>query len=202
MIVPSIEALYGRFDGAPRISILGAAPDLLEEIRKFPVAGVSLVLNSAFLAWPKYSVHLIANREFVSLYSSKFSKKGSCIKPNSFPAFGYAEEFLYYPSFEAAKNGNAGVRNCSLAAGHSALIPALHFSLRCRPGEIFLYGFDLSGGKHWDDGKNENKSREKFPAGARVCRQARRLFAAFPDTKICVTNPKSLLAGIHGVRTR
>jgi len=181
-----VEYLYSRFNGES-ISILGAARGLNEELKEYPPNGVAIALNSAFLAHPSYTIHWVANQEFINQFRNKFTGKGICIKPNSFPPLGYSEEFFYFPS-----RATEGVidKNNSFLVAHSCLVPALHFALRCKPSKISLYGIDLTTANHWFD---KTQRANQFPAWRKVCHEVKNLLTVFNYTNIFCLNSRSAL---------
>lgn len=188
-----IEYLYERFEGKS-FSILGAAPNLKRELAENPPqeGGVTLVLNSAFLAYPSYTVHLVANREFLEKYQGSFKKTGIALKPNSFQSLGYAEEFFFFPSKTVGESEELmRARNNSLVAGHSCLVPALHFALRCSPPVVKLYGIDLTTNLHWDV-RNQVKVSE-FPSWRRICQEVKTVKEVFNYRNIICLNQRSAL---------
>lgn len=191
-----ISAAYRIYESAKTACILGAAPGLMSELEQRPPKRGDLVfaLNSAFLAYPDCHIHLVANREFLALYGAKLTRKRACLRPNSFEAQGYEDEYYYYPSkkFEIEYD-RIPERDESLLASQSVLVPALHFVLRCNPRHVILYGVDLRHGRHWDDGINENASAPRFRGRKIVTKHLQLLRAMFPQTKIFCMNRQSVL---------
>ncbi len=191
-----LHDLYGRFEDCESAYILGAAPNIIDELWRWPPRrenGFVFALNSSFRLYPNYDIHLLANKEFLGFYGDELTKKGIAISPKNYDATGYDEEFWYNPSRQQEDLALLQKQTNSLLAGKSALIPAMHFCLRCKPKKLYLYGIDLSGGRHWDDGEHENVSFNKFPGGRHILHHVNFLCTLFPDTKIYCHNERSLL---------
>lgn len=198
-----LSELYKEFSGRDTAYILGAAPCLKNELKESPPCRENsfvFALNSAFMAYPSYDIHLLANMEFIGLYKDDFTGHGIAIRPNSYPETFYEREYWYYPS-KTVQHSRETFRalNDSLYAGHSVLIPTLHFVLRCAPKRVILYGVDLTNHKHWDDGKHETATQHRrFPGSNNVLMQMKTIVGIYPETQIFCMNPKSLLVE-HGL---
>lgn len=190
MSVP-IKELYNRFFNVREICILGAAPCLKDDIAWRKPTGVTIALNSAFMAYPGYDIHLIANRQFLDLYADDLTRKGIAIKVNSFDSTGYEEEFFYYPS-KTKDTDRIMDRNNSLLASYSVLIPALHFALRCNPKSVVLYGVDLRNARHWDAENHKAVELNRFPGRGQVMRHLQLLCGLFINSKVSAINKNSL----------
>jgi hypothetical protein len=77
----------------------------------------------------------------------------------------------------------------NLRAGHSILVPALHFALLSHPEKILLHGVQLRDHKHWTEHKNNNNDR--FPSRMIILTQIRLLKEIF-KIKVCCTDAESL----------
>jgi len=184
-MVNSVSELYRKNDKPGTIYILGSAPCLrcfisAEKEEKLIVIG----LNNSFLFF-RPDIHFYACDQFYEDYHSQLDKSLVVLHSNTLPIIGAPREYIYNPTRMLWN-----YRTESLIAGHSVLIPALHFALLLEPTEIVLYGIDMNNTAHWND---PEACVRRFPAALRVCRGVELLMKAFPEVPIYCENDQSLL---------
>lgn len=188
-----ISELYKRYKGVDNFYILGAGPKLKEEIGKFPPGenGIVIVLNSAFMAFPEYDIHPIANEEFLELYKQDFTGRGVTIKPNHFPVLGYQEEFIYYPAWLQNEKEKIRKKNDNLICSYTILVPMLHFAMRCAPKNIYVYGIDMNALRHWDEKQHKTVTKRNFPGAKESCEHMQLLQSVFPEINVFCLNKEA-----------
>ena len=162
------------FNKNQTICILGDALNL-SEIEQFEDFGtIKIALNRAFLKQPS-QVHFFADRRYVIDQQATFDYSLKAIFPKCFN-FPFSEVQTYNPvwTIDFSFQGR-------LKAGHSVLIPALHYALLSEPKQIILWGVQLNNHQHW---YSDAKKEVIFPCKNRVFAEVKQLLEAFKKIKV------------------
>lgn len=181
--LPPTSALSVSLINKDTIYLLGDAPSLVKFGGSVGGNDYIIALNRSFLKH-RADIHFFACKKFVEEYQDKFNKSLVVIHPKSLGFFGFRKEYVYNPVWDIDRDNFF-----RLKAGHSVLIPALHFALLCKPKRIVLHGVELRKFDHWDD---ENQCFRRFPARTRICREVKELVRAF-QTPVFSGSKNSLL---------
>jgi hypothetical protein len=170
------------------VCLLGDAPNL-EEIRRFKESeSILIALNRAYLRH-KSNIHFFADRRYVLQHYSSFDYSMKAIFPKYFD-YPFKEVQTYNPVWTIDQEFVG-----RLKAGHSVLIPALHYAMLRKPKKIILWGVQLQDHRHWYEDKSQplTKKQEVFPSKDRVFDEVAGLLKAFPAIKVLSGSKDSFL---------
>jgi len=165
------------------VCLLGDAPNLVEYNNFKEKGAIIIALNRAFTK-QKADIHFFADRRYVVGNQETFDYNLSAIYPKCFN-YPFKKSLTYNPVWEIDQ-----VFKGRLKAGHSVLIPALHYVLMRQPKKVILFGVQLNNHDHW---YGKQATETIFPCKNRVFSEVKGLVESFKNIPVFSGSSDSFL---------